>query len=41
MDERAEPSVWYVATLAVCVFVGVMLITGMFSGVETVAIAAQ
>lgn len=41
IEEKSEPSVWYVAGIAICVFVGLMLVGGMFAGVETVAIAAQ
>jgi len=41
MDERNEPSVWYVAGVAICLFVGVMMLSGMFTGTEGVAIAAQ
>ena len=42
MDEKAEPSVWYVAGIAICIFSAAMLLTGVFSGTETaVAIAAQ
>ena len=38
MDERAEPSVWYVASVAVCVIVGVMFIAGAFTGVDASAL---
>ncbi|MEM9277486.1 MAG: hypothetical protein AAGA76_02820 [Pseudomonadota bacterium] len=41
IEEKSEPSVWYVAGVAICVFVGLMLITGLFNGTEVVAIAAQ
>jgi len=41
IEEKSEPSVWYVASVAICVFVAVMLVAGLFSGTETVAIAAQ
>lgn len=42
MDEKAEPSVWYVASIAICIFTAAMLLSGVFGGSETtVAIAAQ
>lgn len=40
-DDKNEPSVWYVAGVAICLFVGVMLIGGILTGPEGVAIAAQ
>ncbi|MDJ0613447.1 MAG: hypothetical protein QNJ29_07190 [Rhizobiaceae bacterium] len=42
MDEKAEPSVWYVASIAICIFTAALLLSGVFGGGETaVAIAAQ
>jgi hypothetical protein len=41
IEEKTEPSVWHVAGVAICVFVGIILVTGLFSGAEVVAIAAQ
>jgi len=42
MDEKTEPSVWYVASIAICIFTAAMLLSGVFGGSETtVAIAAQ
>jgi len=41
MDEKREPSTWYVASVAMCLFVGVMIIASMFGGTETIAVAAQ
>lgn len=42
MEERTEPSVWYVASVAICVFAAAMLISGVFmGGDQAVAIAAQ
>ena len=32
---------WNVAGIAIFVFVGIMVVSGLFSGAETVAIAAQ
>ncbi len=36
MEEKREPSVWYVATIAICLFAVVMTIGGMFGGPEAV-----
>ncbi len=41
IEEKAEPSVWRTAALAIAIFVGVMFIAGMFGNVESVAIASQ
>ncbi len=41
IEEKAEPSVWRIAALAIVVFVGVMFLSGMFGSVDTVAIASQ
>lgn len=41
MDEKAEPSVWYVAGLAVCILVAVMFVGGMFTGAEATAITTK
>ncbi len=41
LEEKTEPSVWYVAAIAICVFVAVMVVAGLFTGTETVAIPAQ
>ena len=41
MDEKKEPSTWYVASIAMCFFVGLMLVASMFGGAETIAVAAQ
>ncbi len=42
MDEKAEPSVWYVASIAICIFTAAMILSGVFGGGETaIAIAAQ
>ncbi len=42
MDEKAEPSVWYVASIAICIFTAAMLISGVFGGGDAaVAIAAH
>jgi len=41
MDERKEASVWYVASIGICVFVALLMITGLFSGGEVTAITAQ
>ena len=41
MEERREPSTWYVATVAMCLFVGLIVVASMFGGTETVAVAAQ
>ncbi len=38
MDEKAEPSVWYIASLAICVFVGVMLVAGILGGTDASAV---
>ena len=41
LEEKREPSVWYVAGVAICIFVGVMIVGGLFTGNEVVAVAAQ
>jgi len=41
MDEKKEPSTWYVASVAMCLFVGLMIMVSMFGGAETIAVAAQ
>ena len=41
IDEKAEPSVWRVAAVAIVVLVGVMFIAGMFGSADGVAIASQ
>lgn len=41
MDEKKEPSTWYVASVAMCMFIGLMLVVSMFGGPETIAVAAQ
>jgi hypothetical protein len=42
MDERSEPSVWYVASLAICAVIGFMVLTSVFGGADTaVALAAK
>ena len=41
LEEKREPSVWNIAAVAIVIFVGVMLVGGMFTGEEVVAIAAQ
>ena len=40
-DDKQEPSVWYVAGIAICLYVGVMFIGGILAGPEGVAVAAQ
>lgn len=41
IDEKAEPSVWRTAALAIAVFIGVMFVAGMFGSIDTIAIASQ
>ena len=41
LEEKREPSVWYIAGVATCVFVGIMIVGGLFTGSEVVAVAAQ
>lgn len=42
MEEKREPSVWYVATVAICIFAMFMVIGGLFGGNDVVvAVAAQ
>lgn len=41
IDEKAEPSVWRTAALAIAVFTGVMFVAGMFGSIDTIAIASQ
>lgn len=37
MDERTEPSVWYVASVAICVFATVIVLANVF-GANDVAV---
>ena len=41
MDEKPETSVWYVAVIALSIFVGVSVATSLFTGNEVTAEAAQ
>lgn len=41
IEEKAEPSVWRTAFLAIVVFIGVMFVAGMFGNVESVTIVSQ
>lgn len=41
IEDKREPSVWYVAGVAICIFVGLMMVGGIFTGSEGIAIAAQ
>ncbi len=36
MEERAEPSVWYVAGVAICIFATVILVANMFGANDAV-----
>ena len=41
MEQNNEPSVWYVASVALAIFVTVLFISGMFAGTETIAAVAS
>ncbi len=41
MDEKKEPSTWYIASVAMCFFVGLMFVASMFGSAESIAVAAQ
>jgi len=41
IEEKAEPSVWRTAALAIAIFVGVMFIAGMFGSVDAIAVASK
>lgn len=41
MDERAEPSVWYIAGVAICVFATVIILANMFGAGDVAAEIAK
>ena len=42
MEDKREPSVWYVATVAICLFAVIVALGSMFGGGDVVvAVAGQ